>query len=118
MLPDPHDHKPLIGVTGPDQGGAAAWLFARIAIALAGGRAVQITPCHPHQTIVDQLDGLVMGGGADVDPTLYGGEHLPTPHRVSLPPGHSPLLWAVNLLVSPLIWLTRKAAACCVAASS
>src|SRR3954449_4775335 len=109
---------PTIGVTGPDRGGAAAWLFTRLAVALAGGRAVQITPNHPHDAIVDQLDGLIIGGGADVDPTLYGQEHLPTAHRVSVPPGHSPLLWIVNLLVAPLIWLVRKSAACCVQAST
>src|SRR6476659_7711832 len=111
-----HD-KPLIGVTGPDQGGAAAWLFTRLAVALAGGRAVQITPNHPHPTVVDELDALIVGGGADVDPTLYTDEHLPTAHRVSLPPDHSALLWLVHLLVAPLIWLTRRAAAFCVSAS-
>jgi putative glutamine amidotransferase len=107
---------PVIAVTGPDRGGAAAWLFTRIAIALAGGRAILITPQHPRPTV--QWDALVIGGGADVDPELYGAvaAELPSVHRVSVPPGHSVGPWLVNLLVAPLIWLARKSAACCVQA--
>lgn len=61
--------RPRIGVTGPDRGGAAAWAFHRLAIARAGGRALWIRPGSDPQRAVD---GLVLGGGADVDPGLYG----------------------------------------------
>src|SRR5678810_384876 len=104
MLPDfLHPRSPLIGVTGPDRGGAASFLFTRLTIALAGGRCIQITPLHPHTNVIEQLDGLVIGGGADVDPALYGAAELPTHHRLSLPSGHPRGLWLLNLLVAPLI---------------
>src|SRR6476659_8082249 len=72
--------RPVIGVTGPDHGGAAAWLFTWLAVAMAGGRAVWIRPGHPRG--IAGLDGLVVGGGADVDPKLYGqSDPLPVPDK-------------------------------------
>lgn len=62
--------RPRIGVTGPDEGGAAAWWFTRFAVWRAGGRARRITPARPAP--IEELDGLVVGGGADVAPSLYG----------------------------------------------
>lgn len=58
--------KPLIGVTGPDAGGAAAWLFTRFALWRCGASARRITPRSGEGVSVDELDGLVIGGGADV----------------------------------------------------
>jgi putative glutamine amidotransferase len=66
--------KPLIGVTGPDYGGWLAWKFTHLAIKRVGGRALRITPKHP--ATIDLLDGLVIGGGADVDPRLYHEKRL------------------------------------------
>ena len=54
-------NSPLIGVTGPDRGGGAAFLFTRLMLALAGGRAIHITPAHRRHGIVDQLDALIIG---------------------------------------------------------
>lgn len=62
--------KPIIGVTGPDKGGGAAWFFTRLQVKLAGGKARRITPSRPAR--IDEVDGLVIGGGADVDPERYG----------------------------------------------
>ena len=62
--------RPTIGVTGPDRGGTAAWMATRIALRRAGAKAVRVTPAHPRDIV--ELDGLVLGGGADVDPALYG----------------------------------------------
>lgn len=64
--------RPVIGVTGPDEGGAAAWWFTRFAVRRAGGRARRITPKRPADAAA--LDGLILGGGADVAPALYGEE--------------------------------------------
>ena len=66
--------RPLVGVTGPTNGGDAAWWFARLAVYRAGGRAVRITP----SSLMDpgKLNGLVIGGGADIDPGLYGQEKI------------------------------------------
>jgi putative glutamine amidotransferase len=60
---------PRIGVTGPDRGGAAAWLLTAAAIRRAGGHPVRFTPSN--RPADARIDGLVLGGGADVDPALY-----------------------------------------------
>jgi putative glutamine amidotransferase len=93
-------------VTGPDHGGAAAWLFTRLAVFIAGGRAVRITPSQPRS--LDGLHGLIIGGGADVDPQLYGEDPTPVlPHHK--PPGESWPRFLLELLLFPLTWLLRKA---------
>ena len=65
---------PTIGVTGPDKGGGMAWFFTAFAVRLAGGRPVRITPSRPRTA--DGLQGLIIGGGADVDPAAYQQEHV------------------------------------------
>ncbi|WP_231583558.1 gamma-glutamyl-gamma-aminobutyrate hydrolase family protein [Rufibacter radiotolerans] len=61
--------RPTIGVTGPDKGGEVAWLFTALGVWLAGGKPVHITPSFPRTA--DGLQGLIVGGGADVDPETY-----------------------------------------------
>src|SRR4051794_36779797 len=73
--PSSSSKRPLIGVTAPDTGGEAAWLFTWLALALAGASARWVTPHEP--CCIDDFDGLVIGGGADVDPRLYGQELAP-----------------------------------------
>lgn len=68
--------KPLIGVTGSDRGGLSMWWFNRFALWRAGARAVRITPSRLFP--IDRLDGLVVGGGDDIEPTLYGLAPMPT----------------------------------------
>src|SRR4051794_4134985 len=55
-------YRPIIGVTGPDRGGGAAWWFTRAAVLIAGGWAVRITPSCPRK--IESLQGLIIGGGA------------------------------------------------------
>lgn len=62
-------HRPVIAVTGPRRGGKAAWMCAHWAIWLAGGRAVHLTPAVSDPPV--PLDGIVIGGGDDIDPVLY-----------------------------------------------
>ncbi|RYF82776.1 MAG: gamma-glutamyl-gamma-aminobutyrate hydrolase family protein [Chitinophagaceae bacterium] len=62
-------NRPTIGVTGPDKGGGAAWLFTALSVLLAGGSPVRITPQNPRTA--DGLQALIIGGGADVDPSIY-----------------------------------------------
>lgn len=62
-------NRPTIGITGPDKGGEAAWLFTALGVRLAGGKPVRITPHNPRTA--DGLQALIIGGGADVDPRAY-----------------------------------------------
>ncbi len=66
--------RPTIGITGPDKGGAAAWFFTAWGVRLAGGKPVRITPARPRTA--DGLQALIIGGGADVDPSTYEQENL------------------------------------------
>jgi putative glutamine amidotransferase len=66
--------RPLIGVTGPDRRGWALRGFTHLAVRRAGGRPVAITP--RRRPPLDRLAGLVVAGGADVDPALYGQPNL------------------------------------------
>jgi len=64
--------RPVIGITGPNAGGLAAWWFTALMVWRCGGRPRLIRPnraCDP-----ELLDGLIIGGGADVAPELYGQE--------------------------------------------
>jgi len=61
---------PLIGVTGPDRRGWALRGFTHFAVLRAGGRPAAVTPARSPPR--DRLAGLVVAGGADVDPALYG----------------------------------------------
>jgi putative glutamine amidotransferase len=62
--------RPVIGVTGPDRRGWALRGFTHFAIRRGGGRPVAVTASH--QPDRSRLDGLVVAGGADIDPQLYG----------------------------------------------
>ncbi|MFV0420676.1 gamma-glutamyl-gamma-aminobutyrate hydrolase family protein [Oleidesulfovibrio sp.] len=66
--------KPLIVVTTPDNGGTASWLCIKLGILLAGGKALRASPSNPPD--LHLADGLVVSGGADVFPELYGQEKL------------------------------------------
>ncbi|TVM18818.1 gamma-glutamyl-gamma-aminobutyrate hydrolase family protein [Oceanidesulfovibrio indonesiensis] len=61
--------RPLIGVSGPDKGGAGMWFFTWLAVVLAGGWAVRLHPANPRSD--RKLHGLVITGGADVAASLY-----------------------------------------------
>nr|WP_067286267.1 type 1 glutamine amidotransferase [Marinobacterium profundum] len=65
--------RPLIGVTGPDGGLVFAWWASCLAIWLAGGRALRLTPTRYQRHSHDPLQGLIIGGGDDIDPSLYDG---------------------------------------------
>lgn len=66
--------KPVIGITGPDKGGKAAWFFTALSIRLAGGKPLRIRPKHPKT--IDNIDGLIIGGGSDLDPDTYKKENF------------------------------------------
>ena len=66
--------RPAIGVTGPDRRGWALRGFTHFAIRRASGRPVAITPTRGPDR--ERLAGLVVAGGADVNPALYGQENV------------------------------------------
>ncbi|MCC9135167.1 gamma-glutamyl-gamma-aminobutyrate hydrolase family protein [Pontibacter silvestris] len=66
--------RPTIGITGPNRGGGVAWFFTSLAVWMAGGKPVRITPSSPRTA--DGLQALIIGGGADVDPSTYQQESV------------------------------------------
>lgn len=63
---------PIIGVTGPNEGGLFAWIMTWLALKRKGAKPVRITP--KTNTKMLRLHGLVLGGGSDIDPENYGEE--------------------------------------------
>lgn len=68
--------RPLIGITASVHGSRIAWWANRLALFRAGAAAVRITARSPYP--IDGLDGLVVGGGDDIDAALYGGTARPS----------------------------------------
>ncbi|MDZ7808481.1 MAG: type 1 glutamine amidotransferase [Gracilimonas sp.] len=95
--------KPVIGVTGPDEGGAGAWMFTAISIRLAGGKSVRITPEKPKG--IENLDGLILGGGADVEPMKYGQQRVE--RSVLVKDKRSIFEWVLSVIFFPIYWLAR-----------
>src|SRR5688572_13711832 len=58
----------------------AAWLKAdyRAALERAGARVRELTPADLLPGVLDQVDGLLLTGGVDVEPAEYGEEPHPT----------------------------------------
>ena len=79
--------RPIIGITTyvePASWGVWHDLEATLiphayteAVTLAGGRAVLLPPDDLDAGVIRVLDGLVLGGGADLDPALYGAQPEP-----------------------------------------
>ena len=64
--------RPLIAITGPSRGGKAPRVLVQLAVWLAGGRGVQLSPQRPESRAPYQ--GVIITGGHDVDPVLYAEE--------------------------------------------
>lgn len=61
--------RTIVGVTGADKKFSPSWICTRIAVFLAGGRAIRISTSR--QCPIERLDALVIGGGDDLHPSLY-----------------------------------------------
>jgi putative glutamine amidotransferase len=68
---------PLIGITTSDRNEQRRFSLAAAyvdAIRRAGGMPVMLPPGETHLAqLLKRLDGIIMSGGGDVDPALYGG---------------------------------------------
>jgi len=63
--------KPLIGICLPDKGNFFASLFIKLNLILQGASTVSLRPSKENGDL-NKLDGLLLSGGDDIDPTLYG----------------------------------------------
>ncbi len=70
-----HRRAPVIGVTGNARTFSPSWFCIRLAIWLAGGKAVRI---HVGKSVDPaSLDALVISGGDDIHPSLFNEEPAP-----------------------------------------
>jgi putative glutamine amidotransferase len=70
-----NSRKPVIGVTTSRGRGRLMWWFNRFALWRAGARSIRLEPHRQFDRTT--LDGLVLGGGDDIDADLYGVEVRP-----------------------------------------
>lgn len=64
--------RPLIGVTTSSRSGWRIFPLVNLNLWLAGGRGVRWGAGRPSD--LSTVDGLIIGGGDDISPDLYGGE--------------------------------------------
>lgn len=94
--------QPLIGVTGPGKRGRANWWFFKILVKLLGGKPLLIIP--GREPDITELDGLILSGGADINPERYGRE------PDSLPYKQQKRRWTpLKLLFYPFVQLYKEA---------
>jgi len=98
--------RPLIGVTGPDRGGLASWLAIALAVWLAGGRPRRITPRRPLRGRA--LDGLIISGGADVAPELYGEPPEEAPREAVTRSSRHWSRRVATAILFPIVYLLRR----------
>lgn len=98
-----YDRDPVIGITGPKEGGTGAWIFTAFSVILAGGKPLRINTENPRN--IDQIDGLILGGGADVEPMKYGQQRI---ERAILAKDKRTVFeWILSILFFPVYWLVR-----------
>ncbi len=63
--------KPLIGICLPNKGNVFAYFFIKLNLILQGAYSVRLRPSK-NNIKFKRLDGLILSGGNDIDPTIYG----------------------------------------------
>lgn len=68
------DTKPQIGITLPTKGNRFAFFFIKLNLWIQGAKAI---PLYPDKKQIDfnYINGVILSGGNDIDPTLYGADH-------------------------------------------
>ncbi len=101
--------RPLIGVTGPSGRSWGFWAATAAMLRLAGARARRVTPASGTAAL-EGLDGLVIGGGSDIEAALYGGQQRegapPDPARDALELAALARFWAGT---RPILGICRGA---------
>lgn len=94
--------RPVIAVCGPAEGGWVAWYLTWFALWRQGAKAIRVTPQRPVN--IEEINAIVIGGGADIDPSRYKQELLQTIHQEARRVPH------INsyFIISIFIWLARK----------
>ena len=64
-------NAPQVGVTGPTGWYHIAWRCTRYALSREGAATIRLTP--EYDGNLNRIDGVVIGGGDDIDPALYAG---------------------------------------------
>lgn len=66
------DKKPLVGICLPDHGNFFAYIFIRLNLYIQKAEWVRLSPSL-NNIDFEELDALLLSGGSDIDPVLYGG---------------------------------------------
>jgi putative glutamine amidotransferase len=64
--------RPVIAVTGPDTLAPIAYWATSLAIKMYGATPVRLTASTFHQHRKETFQAIIIGGGSDIDPGLYG----------------------------------------------
>jgi putative glutamine amidotransferase len=92
--------KPFIGIVPsfdegnriPAGGGNIKRIYIRHEymhlLAQVGAVPLVLNPDMTYEEITELCDGIVLSGGEDIDPTLYGQEKIPQPRRRYIEPSH------------------------------
>ncbi len=101
-------NRPTVGVTGNARRWSPSWWCTRLALWLAGARAVRISVRHP--VTAGKLDALVIGGGDDIHPEHYNGD-LRQPVKADPPRDHLEIEWIHTALKHrlPVLGICRGA---------
>ncbi len=66
--------RPCVAVTGPDARPPVAYWATAFSVWLAGGVAVRLMPANYRQHRKETFQAVIIGGGSDIDPGLYGAD--------------------------------------------
>ena len=72
---DANPRQPVVGVTGNAKWWSPSWICIRLAVWLAGCKAVRLSVRHHYP--IDSVNAIVSSGGDDIHPSLYGQEAVP-----------------------------------------
>lgn len=87
------------------------------AVRKAGGIPILLPPGEPHpDRILQQVNGLILAGGGDIDPAIYGGESHPTVYSVDAERDRTELALAEMVMTEgvPILGICRGMQVLCV----